>query len=406
MDDRKLRIQNLLINFLFFSSFCGLMLFTALYMTQRGFCASTIGLVLCLGNFLGSAEQGFLAKRADKKGGRALIRYGIFQLALAGTVFVPLFLRPTLPKAYIFFAFFLGVTNTISAQTTFSSLAMAYERAGKKIHFSTIRGVGSLGFAFSSVIMGKYFVSHSIERLPGILMILNFACIMMMLGLPTVDDLSTGEKKAPSLNSSSIDQEDPRSPSRRGFFKKYPIFRIFLGFVLIFMVYTFINNYLTVIVSFKGGDAGKAGFAAMVAAIAEMPALFFYLKLRGRAKDSHWLMVCAIAFTVKAAILMMATNMGVLYLSQAVQFFSFGLFLPAFAYFINDLVEKEDLIQGQGIPIAIMSLGGGLGSLLGGFFIDRLGMGRTLELMTVFSAAGTILAVFSLLSLARNKLSQ
>lgn len=406
MDDRKLRIQNLLINFLFFSSFCGLMLFTALYMTQRSFCASTIGLVLCLGNFLGSAEQGFLAKRADKKGGRALIRYGIFQLALAGTVFVPLFLRPTLPKAYIFFAFFLGVTNTISAQTTFSSLAMAYERAGKKIHFSTIRGVGSLGFAFSSVIMGKYFVSHSIERLPGILMILNFACIMMMLGLPTVDDLSTGEKKAPSLNSSSIDQEDPRSPSRRGFFKKYPIFRIFLGFVLIFMVYTFINNYLTVIVSFKGGDAGKAGFAAMVAAIAEMPALFFYLKLRARAKDSHWLMVCAIAFTVKAAILMMASNMGVLYLSQAVQFFSFGLFLPAFAYFINDLVEKEDLIQGQGIPIAIMSLGGGLGSLLGGFFIDRLGMGRTLELMTIFSAAGTILAVFSLLSLARNKLSQ
>ena len=411
MDDRKLRIQNLLINFLFFSSFCGLMLFTALYMTQRGFCASTIGLVLCLGNFLGSAEQGFLAKRADKKGGRALIRYGIFQLALAGTVFVPLFLRPTLPKAYIFFAFFLGVTNTISAQTTFSSLAMAYERAGKKIHFSTIRGVGSLGFAFSSVIMGKYFVSHSIERLPGILMILNFACIMMMLGLPTADDPSPEEKKnsslnPSSLNPSSIDQEDLRSPSRRGYIKKYPIFRIFLGFVLIFMVYTFINNYLTVIVSFKGGDAGKAGFAAMIAAIAEMPALFFYLKLRARAKDSHWLMVCAIAFTVKAAILMMASNMGVLYLSQAVQFFSFGLFLPAFAYFINDLVEKEDLIQGQGIPIAIMSLGGGLGSLLGGFFIDRLGMGRTLELMTIFSAAGTLLAVFSLLSLGRKKLTQ
>ena len=103
---------------------------------------------------------------------------------------------------------------------------------------------------------------------------------------------------------------------------------------------------------------------------------------------------------------MMASNMGVLYLSQAVQFFSFGLFLPAFAYFINDLVEKEDLIQGQGIPIAIMSLGGGLGSLLGGFFIDRLGMGRTLELMTIFSAAGTLLAVFSLLSLGRKKLTQ
>ncbi len=394
MDDRRLNIQNILIHFLFFSSFCGLMLFTALYLSGRGFSASMIGLVLCLGNFLGSAEQGFLAKRADQKGEGALIRYGIYQLGLVAAVFLPLFLHPSLPRAYVFFAFFLAVTNTISAQTTFSSLVIAYESSGRKIHFSFIRGVGSFGFAFSSWVMGLYFVSHSIERLIGIVILLNILCMILMGTLPLPEYKEKSGEEAPLFS-------DPPAPDRTHFFRKYPIFPIFLGFVLIFMVYTFINNYLTVIVSFKGGDAGKAGFAAAIAAIAEIPAMFIYLKLREKAKDFRWLIVSAIAFTIKAALLTIASSMGLLYLSQAAQFISFGLFLPAFAYFINDLVKKEDLIQGQGIPTAIMSLGGGLGSLFGGFSLDRLGMGPTLLLMTLLSFVGSLLAVCSLVHFVR-----
>lgn len=391
MDDRRLNIQNILMNFLFFSSFCGLMLFTALYLSRRGFSASMIGMILCLGNFLGSVEQGFLAKRADQKGPAALIRYGIYQLGLVAAAFLPLLLHPPLSRAYVFFAFFLAVTNTISVQTTFSSLVIAYESSGRKIHFSFIRGVGSFGFAFSSWVMGLYFVSHSIEGLIGIVILLNILCMILMGTLPLPDYMDKGQFGEEALSFS-----DPPAPDRAHFFCKYPIFLIFLGFVLIFMVYTFINNYLTVIVSFKGGDAGKAGLAAAIAAITEIPAMFIYLKLREKAKDFQWLIVAAIAFTIKAALLAAASSIGLLYLSQAVQFISFGLFLPAFAYFINDLVKKEDLIQGQGIPTAIMSLGGGLGSLLGGFSIDRLGMGPTLLLMTLLSLAGSLLTIFSL----------
>ena len=69
---------------------------------------------------------------------------------------------------------------------------------------------------------------------------------------------------------------------------------------------------------------------------------------------------------------------------------SFAIFVPASVYYINNLMPANDKIKGQAY-MTTTTLGGVIGSLLGGTLIDALSVPSMLLIATIISALGTLL---------------
>lgn len=386
--DRKLNIQAMAMNFLFFMAYCAVIMFAALYMSSKGFAPMTIGIMLGLGNLSAAFLQDLLARWADRPDGPALKSLALGQIALSAITMAPL-LMANLPKAYIFFAFLVQAVNLISVQTVLNTMTMTYEEMGHRLHFSIIRGVGSIGFAVTSLLLGFYVKTAPIDHVLWVEVFALLATGLIILTLPTIPK-RRGRKTLPG----SVGGSSEESPS---LLQQYPVFLgILVGFSLIFIGHTMINNYMTFVIDRVHGDPGHLGMAMMLSALSEMPAMIFYSRIRGKRGDAFWIKTAALAFTIKHLILALASSMAMVYFSQAIQFFSFGLFTPALAYFAAGTVTVREKTRAQGIGIAVQSIGGAMGAFFGGATIQFLGVSSTLYLMTALSVLGSAIVLGSL----------
>lgn len=383
--DRKLNIQAMAMNFLFFMAYCAVIMFAALYMSSKGFVPMTIGIMLGLGNLSAAFLQDLLARWADRPDGPALKSLALGQIALSAITMAPL-LVANLPKAYIFFAFLVQAVNLISVQTVLNTMTMTYEEMGYRLHFSIIRGVGSIGFAVTSLLLGFYVKTAPIDHVLWVEVFALLATGLIILTLPAIPK-RRGRKTLPGSAGGSSEE----SPS---LLHQYPVFLgILVGFSLIFIGHTMINNYMTFVIDRVHGDPGHLGMAMMLSALSEMPAMIFYSRIREKRGDAFWIKTAALAFTIKHFILALATSMAMVYFSQAIQFFSFGLFTPALAYFAAGTVTVREKTRAQGIGIAVQSIGGAMGALFGGATIQFLGVSATLYLMTALSVLGAAIVL-------------
>lgn len=384
--DRQLNIQNMVMNVCFFVAYCSVMMYCTLYLTEKGFAPLTIGLMFGFANLIATFLQDMLARWADRPSGPSLKSLALGQIATGIMTILPVvFFQP--PKTYVFFAFLVQATILISVQTTLYTLSMTYEERGHKLQFSMIRGVGSLGFATTSLLMGFYVKSFPIDH---ILWVEVLALLLTCLVILTLPDL-------PKLREEAKSSEREEAGPSSSLFGQYPVFwGLLVGFSLLFIGHMVVNNYMAFVIDKVHGDPGNLGIAIMLGAVSEMPAMFFYSKIRKKRSDSDWMKVAAIAFTVKHLILALATSMSLVYFSQAIQFFSYGLFTPSFAYFAAQTVSIREKTQAQGISIAAQSIGGALGSFFGGAIIQFLGISMTLYAVVALSAVGTAIVILSL----------
>ena len=72
--------------------------------------------------------------------------------------------------------------------------------------------------------------------------------------------------------------------------------------------------------------------------------------------------------------------------AAVMQMGSFALYIPASVYYVNEVMEEQDKFKGQALMTGTNTLGGMIGSLLGGFLIDHAGV-------AVMNLAGLIMAV-------------
>ena len=91
---------------------------------------------------------------------------------------------------------------------------------------------------------------------------------------------------------------------------------------------------------------------------------------------------------IKYLVLLFAPSVGWLYFASTLQFFQFGIYLPATVYYVADTLPRRDQLKGQSlIHVAGKGLGGALGSLFGGWFIDLGGIRLSLILAIVSAVA-------------------
>ena len=103
-------------------------------------------------------------------------------------------------------------------------------------------------------------------------------------------------------------------------------------------------------------------------------------------KSSALLVVSSVFFILKAFGYFVAGNIALMTIAAVMQMGSFAIYIPASVYYVNEVMEERDKFKGQALMTGTNTLGGVIGSLLGGFLIDQAGV-------SVMNLAGLVMAV-------------
>ena len=140
------------------------------------------------------------------------------------------------------------------------------------------------------------------------------------------------------------------------------------------------------IITNVGGTSADLGRLLAIAAVTEIPIMFLFSRIVKHVKSSVLLVISGIFFVLKAFGYFAAGNIALMTIAALMQMGSFAIYIPASVYYVNEVMEERDKFKGQALMTGTNTLGGVIGSLLGGFLIDQAGV-------SVMNLAGLVMAV-------------
>ena len=103
------------------------------------------------------------------------------------------------------------------------------------------------------------------------------------------------------------------------------------------------------------------------------------------------LIISGVAFFVKILILIFASAMPGMYISQSFQLFAYAVFIPAAAYYVSSNMSELDQVKGQAFVTSAITIGGVFSNLISGVILDNLGIKQMLITGTVVAALGAVI---------------
>ena len=399
-------IRYTLINATYFSAFCTIHACAAVFLLGNGFTNTEVGVLLALANIVSAIAQPVIAGIIDKQGALTNRRFILFSVLviLAGSVIL-LFSENN--KLLIFPIFALIYMIQFAYQPVMTALCFEYQKAGAPIVYGIARGLGSASFAVTSAFIGGLIEENGIR----ILLYINIA--VMVLSAILIFTFKKPEKKAAEVEKAeadaSGDSEDPGketpNSSFPAFIKAYPAFSLFLvGVICFFFAHNMINDFMIQIIRNLGGAEKELGYANFLQAILELPVMAMIGLILKKLSSKKLLLISGVAFLVKIMILIFATNMGHMYLSQSCQFFAYAVFIPAAAYYVSKTMTDHDQVKGQAFVTSAITIGGVFSNLISGVILDHLGIRPMLITGTAVCAIGVVIGFYAMLKLpAREK---
>lgn len=399
-------IRYTLINATYFSAFCTIHACAAVFLLGNGFTNTEVGVLLALANIVSAIAQPVIAGIIDKQGALTNRRFILFSVLviLAGSVIL-LFSENN--KLLIFPIFALIYMIQFAYQPVMTALCFEYQKAGAPIVYGIARGLGSASFAVTSAFIGGLIEENGIK----ILLYINI--IVMVLSAILIFTFKKPTKKVSSKEKSdaksTVDPEEPeketRSSSFPAFIKAYPAFSLFLvGVICFFFAHNMINDFMIQIIRNLGGAEKELGYANFLQAILELPVMAMIGLILKKLSSKKLLLISGVAFLVKIMILIFATNMGHMYLSQSCQLFAYAVFIPAAAYYVSKTMADHDQVKGQAFVTSAITIGGVFSNLISGVILDNLGIRPMLITGTVVCAVGVVIGFYAMLKLpAREK---
>ncbi len=366
--------------------YCVAFSFAGLFLLDRGYSSTQMGLILAAANVLALPLQPVLADIADRS--RRLTLLGLlsgilaFLLLMAGGILLFSEKGAALTLAYVLLL--MGVQGI---QPLVNSFSFYLDSWGAHINFGLCRAVGSLGFAAISVVVGKLAETFGVRVVPGT------AVVLLLLFLLLMGALRLQRGRGETSAQTETDRESPKE-GLTTFFRRYPRYdRFLIGVALIFTGHTFVNNFLIHLVQAAGGGSGDLGTICAVTALLEIPGMAAFAGLARKFRGVRLLRLSLVVFTVKLALALAARNLAGLYVSTLLQLISYGLFIPASVQYSEDVMAPGDSVKGQAFITTMITIGAIFSSLAGGRVIDLLGIRWALTLFLALSVAGTVVAL-------------
>ncbi|MBR3247631.1 MAG: MFS transporter [Clostridiales bacterium] len=385
-------LRYIVINATYFAVYSGIHAYASVFLLEKGFSNTLIGITLALANILSVIFQPVVAGLIDKQGKLTNRNVSIASTALllAGSVLL-LIIRSGIAVIFIIFALIYMVQMVY--QPIITAMYFEYEAAGCHIYYGLARGLGSAGFAVTSVFTGMAIGRFGVT----ILMILDI--IFLSIALVVLFFF-----RKPQVSSAEQASTDVAHNNLFSFIKTYPTFMLFvLGAVCFFFAHNAINDYMIQIITPLGGTESAMGTAVFIAALLELPTMALIDKIMKKVSCRNLLIFAGAAFLVKTLLMFIAPNMTVVYISQAMQMFAYAVFIPVSAYFVNQTMAKFDQVKGQAYVNCSITLGGVFSSLVCGRLLDIKGPHFMLTVSLVVTAAGLVIAFLALKVLRQHR---
>jgi PPP family 3-phenylpropionic acid transporter len=389
----------------------------------------TIGFAISFFAVIGALFQLLLGRVADKSR-RWNFKNLLILLAavqLASSLAVP-FTASFSMLSLVLFGFVLIITY--SMLPLLSSVSFFYASQNLRVDFGIARGIGSTAYGAISIIMGKTVTAFGTGCIPLFAAGTSLALLIESMLLPSPAKYRTVHSedalKAANVSdegaSNSFSGENAKSQNGRSgretgisspetrkietsspktrekpLLLRYPAFTLmFLGLTVVMVFHNMNITYFVRIIEKTGGNSTSLGIALGIAAVMEIPTLFFYGKLSKKISSKTLLLISCLVFTMKALLFCIAGNVIAVYLIQGLSIGSFGLMAAAKVYYAHDTFEEKDVVTGQAFVSMTEALGMVMGSFFGGLIINASGINGVLWGGFAICAIGTALAAISL----------
>ena len=375
--------------------------FASAFLLARGYSNAEIGIILAVGNILAVFLQPLIADLADRSKKLSLV--GVTQISTVLLMVLTLMLFVMKQKSaalWVVYMFIMAWMTTL--QPLFNSLAFKLEETGVHINFGACRSVGSLAYAVLCAFLGTLVEAKGVGVLPlsgEIVLLMLLASIWVT---KTQFDRMVGEKTGKQAvqvlgecgQIPVADAEEAEEINLALFVKRNKLFVVLnLAVIGVFFSNSILNNFMLQVVEGVGGTSEDMGRIFSVMAFLEIPALFFFDKIKERFSCQLILKFAAICFTLKVLLIYLAESVTMIYVAHLLQTLSFGLFLPAMVSFIGEVMAKGEAVKGQALYTVMTTASSMLASVLGGIMLDVSGPGFMLLVSTIVTGLGALVLV-------------
>lgn len=367
----------------YWAAAAGVVSFAAAFLLEKGFSASTVGILLAAGNLMSCIFQPVLAAWADRNGGNSIRQLSLGLTLVSAACFGTLAVLP-MPRALFGLLYLLGVFSFDAMNPLMNAIHVAYTADGYRVNYGVSRGLGSLAYSFAALGIGKVMAAFGAEWMVRISLGLLTVNVVMILTYPGLSGTEVGAKI------------ENRSCSVPMFFRRYPWYCVsLLGVMLLGMFHAMTENYMIEIVTPLGGDSATVGTALFIATAIEALVLVFFDRVRARISDGWLLKIAGLSFLAKAVLLMLAPNVESIYLIQLLQATSYTFLSPTQMYYANGKIYSGDMVKGQAFITASYTLGCAAGNYTGGQLLSAFSVTALLTAGIAMAAGGTAVLFFT-----------
>lgn len=360
----------------YFAAYSSAHAYAAVFLLEKGFSNTMIGVVLALANVLSVVLQPISAGFIDKY--KAFTNRKVSLFCAFGCLISSVILAFAKGPVLIFSFYVLLYMLQMLYQPLIQAMNFEYTDKGFRINF----GLGSMGYAVASPFVGALVEKNGVSVLPIInILILSIGIIALIAFIAPKETEEVNDKKQEEIHNSFI-----------SFVKHYPAFMIFiLGTTFLFFQHNALGDYLFQIIEPLGGTKATMGTLVMVSAALELPAMASFAFFRGKIGTKNILVLSSVMFTVKTIIMLFANSIFLVYVSQSFQMIAYALFIPGAAYLAESVMEELDKTKGQAYIITAITLSGVFSSLVCGRLLDVLGVKNMLLVCVAVGIVGTLI---------------
>lgn len=377
---KKLQMKYNLLHVLYWMATCCIYGYVAVFLQYKGMTNTEIGIVSGSGCVLTIFLSPFVTSLISKIKGLTIKQLLTIIYLIIGCAFLTLAVID-LSIIMIMLLYVIMMSLIVSTVPFLSMIAMNYIQTGKEINFGLARGMGSISYAISAVLLGQFIEFYNPTILAYVFVFSAIIDLLILYSLPNTDVKQTNHKKEGNIFT---------------IIKNYKVFFfILLGFSFMFAAATSLSTYLINVVNNLGGNTSLYGVAIFFMAASEMPVMTITPRLIRRHDSITLIMVAAIFYIIRNFTICFAPNLPILFLGMMMQSLSYGLLTGVITYYVTYNLKANDQMMGQTM-IGIMTSGVGstIGNVFGGILQDQFGI----NMMFIFACIITIIGVVIIFS--------
>lgn len=386
LSEKKLNIYYSFLQIAYWVTSAVVFCFTTVFLQFRGYSNYEIGIVFAVGNIIGFVSQPLIAGYIDRSDRRTLLRCIRITAVLAVLLMLAVYFLPSGSISLIGVYALLVAGNTLLNPLCIS-LSFYIESWGCGINFSRARALGSLSYAACNVILGMLVQRVSENAVPT-----AFILFSSLLGLATLLFVPVDRAHRIAAPERRMQSASEKPSGLLEFARENKRFMLFLlGTATLYFTHGMIGNFMIEFIRSIGGGSEDMGNVLAFMTVVEVPVMLLFGRLTQRFRCSSLLRFAVIMFTVKELMIYLASSLPALYAAEALQAFSFALFVPASVRYVDEVIAKHNAVKGQAFVTSMMTLGSIFASYIGGLLLDTSTPGFTLLVGVIVSAVGTLI---------------